>query len=76
VGGTYSGDGSDCAATACEGATCAADIDGNGTVAFDDLVQVLSAWGPCVDCPADLDGNGQVDFADLVTVLSGWGECP
>jgi hypothetical protein len=55
---------------------CPADIDGSGDVGFDDLLEVLSTWGPCAGCPADLDCNGDVGFNDLLVVLSTWGPCP
>ena len=57
---------------------CPADLNGSGDVDFDDLLLLLSAWGPCPpqpDCPEDLDGNGAVDFADLLRLLSAWGPC-
>lgn len=55
---------------------CVGDIDGSGGVGFNDLVAILSAWGPCVgDCPADLDGSGDVGFNDLIIALSAWGPC-
>lgn len=56
--------------------TCVGDLDGSGATDFNDLVNLLAAWGPCVDCSADLDGNGDVDFNDLVTLLAAWGTCP
>ena len=45
---------------------------------FPDLIQLLSAFGPCASCDEDLDESGSVDFNDLVTVLGGWGcsNCP
>lgn len=55
---------------------CPGDIDGNGEVAFDDLLEVLSAWGICPGCPADLNFDDQVTFDDLLVVLSAWGPCP
>ena len=40
-----------------------ADIDGDGLVAFSDLLAVISNWGPCPDppapCPADINGDRQ-----------------
>jgi hypothetical protein len=54
---------------------CVADVDGSGGVGFDDLLAVLSTWGPCLDCPADLDADGVVGFGDLLLVLSTWGPC-
>lgn len=57
-----------------------ADVDGDGTVGFSDLVTVLAAWGHCPappePCPADVDADGTVDFDDLVAVLAAWTEGP
>lgn len=52
-----------------------ADIDIDGTVGVDDLLILLSAWGPCPPgyCPADLNGNGEVNALDLLILLSNWG---
>lgn len=56
---------------------CPQDISGNGDVGFDDLVAILTAWGPCgaPPCPADITGDGEVGFDDLVALLSAWGPC-
>jgi hypothetical protein len=54
---------------------CPADLDGSGSVDFQDLLLMLVAWGPCVDCPADIDGNDVVDFQDLLSMLVAWGPC-
>ncbi len=64
------------AGVAC-GSPCPADLDGSGAVGLDDLLAVLSTFGPCggPPCPADLDGSGAVDFDDLVAVLAAWGDC-
>ena len=56
--------------------SCPEDINQNGTVDFQDLLVLLSAWGPCdASCPGDFDANGSVDFQDLITLLSAWGNC-
>jgi len=60
----------------CGDDVCIGDIDDDGAVGFGDLVQMLSAWGPCVACPEDLDGDDVVGFGDLVLLLSVWGACP
>jgi len=60
----------------CGEVACVGDIDGDGSVAFGDLVQLLSAWGPCDACEEDLDGSGTVGFGDLVLLLSAFGPCP
>jgi hypothetical protein len=53
---------------------CVADLDGDETVGFGDLVLILSAWGD-TGRPEDLDANGIVDFDDLLLVLDAWGPC-
>ena len=45
-GGTYRGDGTDCADYDCS-EDCAADIDGDGVVAVEDLLEVIGSWGAC-----------------------------
>ena len=53
---------------------CVGDIDGNGSVDFEDLLTLLSAWDS--DNPeVDLDGSGTVEFNDLLTLLSAYGDC-
>ncbi len=54
---------------------CPEDLDGSGAVDFQDILAVLSAWGPCGGCPEDLDGSGAVDFQDVLAVLTAWGPC-
>ena len=53
---------------------CPADLDGNGSVDFNDLVIVLAGWG-CSSCPEDINGDGITDFNDLVNLLSAYGPC-
>ena len=55
--------------------TCPEDLNDDGAVAVDDLLAVISAWGPCGGCPEDLDGNGVVAVDDLLAVISAWGPC-
>ena len=64
--------GGDCTASTCA-TDCPADLDGNGSVDFADLVSMLSGW----DEPgaADLDGSGLVDFNDVIILLGVWGDC-
>ena len=73
VGGQYSGDGTVCE-NACE-TNCPEDLDGSGEVDFGDLIQLLSAFGPCVGCIEDLDNSNEVNFSDLLSLLSVWGKC-
>jgi hypothetical protein len=50
------------------------DATGDGVVDVDDLIDVLTAWGPCsgTPCVPDLDGNGTVDIDDVMLVLMNW----
>ena len=52
---------------------CAADLDGDGTVAGGDLGILLASWGQ--SGAADLDASGVVDAGDLATFLGAWGDC-
>jgi hypothetical protein len=56
---------------------CRGDVDTDGVVGFDDLVQVLAAFGPCggAPCPADVNDDGVVAFDDVVSLLASWGPC-
>jgi hypothetical protein len=71
------------------GATpCPANIVNTGTSAgkvdVDDLLAVISQWGPCpappATCPANIVNTGtsanKVDVDDLLAVISQWGPCP
>jgi hypothetical protein len=71
----------------CSPAPCPADISpqptGDGAVNIDDLLLVISAWGPCpappAACPANIIAAGAsadvVDIDDLLAVISAWGPC-
>jgi probable HAF family extracellular repeat protein len=52
--------------------TIPGDVDCNSRVDVDDLVRVITRWGPCQGCDADMTGNGDVDIADLVQVIQNW----
>ncbi len=52
------------------------DLDGDGTVGANDLLILLSSWGPCADCDdcvADIDGDCNVGASDLLILLANWG---
>jgi hypothetical protein len=56
---------------------CPADFDGNGTVDVQDLIAVITGWGPCDPpdpCP-DANGDDVVDVQDLIAVITAWGPC-
>ena len=54
---------------------CPADINSDGSVGFQDLVQLISKWGNCPDCPEDINSDGEVNFTDLLQITSTWGPC-
>ena len=53
--------------------TCEGDLNGDGTVDLDDLLQLLIEWGE--SGPADMNGDGLVDSDDLAHLLNLWGAC-
>ena len=56
--------------------SCNGDANGDQRVNVDDLLHVLSDWGPCTgSCAGDVDGSGGVDVLDLLTVIGAWGPC-
>lgn len=55
--------------------TCPGDCDGDGTVAFADLVAMLFVFGESDAGACDADGSGEVDFNDLVAGLFVFGGC-
>ena len=54
---------------------CRGDVDANGVVNLDDLIEVFIAWGDPFPGAADLNNDGVVNGADLAQVISGWGTC-
>ena len=55
--------------------SCPADVDGDGSVGFADVLTVLADWA-CESCPtSDVDGDGQVGFSDVLGVIANWGDC-
>jgi hypothetical protein len=54
------------------------DVNADGIVNIDELIEVISRWGEICDgtkndCQgADLDGSGEVDMEDLLIVISNW----
>jgi glucose/arabinose dehydrogenase len=49
------------------------DFNCDGVTGFDDLLLLLSKWGPCDGCKVDVDGDGVADFDDLLGTLADWG---
>ena len=54
---------------------CSGDVDGNGRVDVDDIIDVISSWGATGDNPADVNNDNVVGAADLAIVLAGYGNC-
>jgi hypothetical protein len=48
------------------------DLNGDGLLNVEDLLLMLSAWGPCPGCAEDITGDGVVDVSDLLLLLSYW----
>jgi agmatine deiminase len=52
------------------GTSVPGDVDGDGHVNVNDVLLIVSSWGPCgASCPADLDGDGDVGVNDVLLVL-------
>lgn len=49
------------------------DVDLDGVVGVNDLVELVLSWGPCDGCPGDINGDGTIDVSDLVLVVLNWG---
>ncbi len=70
----------DQAATVVRPVLCPWDFTGpqgeaDGAVGVNDLLGLLSAWGPNPGHAADFDGDGDVDIVDLLKLLANWGDC-
>ena len=52
------------------------DLDADGDIDTDDLLELLTSWGPCSECDeclADVDGDCVVGISDLLVLLGNWG---
>jgi agmatine/peptidylarginine deiminase len=55
------------------GTQIAGDVNGDGLVNVEDILQVMGNWGACgLSCPEDLDGDGTVGVTDLLIVVANW----
>ncbi len=52
---------------------CPADLDGDGSVDVNDLLDLIGQFG--LPGEGDLDGSGLVDADDLLSLLGSWGAC-
>lgn len=48
------------------------DTDCDAIVNVDDLLNVISGWGPCLGCNQDLNGDQTVNIDDLLLVITNW----
>jgi hypothetical protein len=53
---------------------CIGDLNENGTVDVDDLLQMLAVFG--TSSQGDCDGDKDTDVDDLLLLISAWGVCP
>ena len=56
-----------------EGDGIQGDVDGDGDVDVEDILEILSQWLCDQDCSADVDGNGAVDVTDILLALANYG---
>jgi len=67
------------AGTSCVPSPCnPGDADNDGGVGVNDLLAVITAWGPCPEkspepCYADINVSGDVEINDLLIVVVNWG---
>jgi Right handed beta helix region len=54
---------------------CPGDVDQNGRVDIDDLLEIFVYWGATNAPHADLDASGIVDAKDLAVVTQNWNQC-
>ena len=58
---------------------CPEDFNEDGAVNINEVLTVLTDWGPCSGpsdpCPSDVNQNGTVNVDDLLAVLGRWGLC-
>mgnify|MGYP002821244694 CR=1 FL=1 len=75
-GGTWGGPGTSCSdADACDSTgSCPGDLNGDGVVDVDDVLEVLSNYGTSSG-EGDVDGDGDSDVNDVLAVINGWGPC-
>lgn len=80
-GGIYKGDGTNCADSDLNGQAeqCEkpGDCNGDGLVNTDDLIALITRWGPCpAPCIADVNpigaGDGVVNTDDLIVLITNW----
>ena len=74
VAGVWSGASTSCADPMACGIDCPEDLNGDGIVDVNDLLDIVGGWGSS-DPDLDIDENGIVDTDDLLAVIAAWGIC-
>jgi hypothetical protein len=74
VAGEWAGIDSTCDDPAICGGDCPEDINGDGEIDVNDLLEIVGGWGSS-DPNLDIDGNGVVNTDDLLAVIAAWGAC-
>jgi hypothetical protein len=54
---------------------CPGDTNASFSVDVNDVLTVISQWGPCPTCNGDVTEDGQVSIDDMLLVIAQWGEC-
>jgi len=54
---------------------CPSDLNGDGVIGINDVLQLISEWGCQSGCAGDLDSDGIVGINDLLVLISAWGNC-
>jgi hypothetical protein len=49
------------------------DVNGDCSVSFADILEVIGAWGPNPGHPADVNDDDVVNFADILVIVGAWG---
>ncbi len=75
-GGAWGGGGSTCDdADACNPVDdCEGDLNQDGSVNVDDILEVLSSYGQS-NGQGDVDGDGDCDVNDVLAIINSWGDC-
>ena len=53
---------------------CEGDVDDNGIVNVNDILQVIAVYGTN-DPSGDANADGTVNISDILLIISHWGEC-
>jgi hypothetical protein len=57
------------------GTPCPGDVDSDGSVGVNDILEVVSMWGEAGGS-GDVDENGTVGVGDILMLIDAWGACP